>query len=237
MKRCRECQNLRGELTLTREGLCMDCFRPEPAAIRRVGERLLRQHNKHGDEALNMELGGIYQEWHRFPSLCQTVACHGGHYFLGFLDEVKEAGGEIGFDFVLLEDPDKPRLHCLVNTSTNMIAGYVRGTELMARDLGFVNALQLMRWARQHPELWGCEGGDMMFGSHCAFGKADTDRLLLYDIGHWWLAVAGRVEAEPQAAERPHAEPSKGAQALEGWFPGATREQLEETARQIEELS
>ena len=200
MKRCEGCGESRGERFLTPDGLCTVCFRPDPSAIRRVGQRLLSQYAKHGDEALKMNYGGIYREEHRFNTLCQTVACHAGHYFLGHLDELSEE--EKRHEFVSYADPVRPRLAALVHKRTLSPAGYMNGATMMAQDLGFVDSYQLQDWANYNSTLWGGADGSLMFSSHQAFGKSAYDPLTLYDIGHWWLAVAERVEKETTARER-----------------------------------
>lgn len=65
----------------------------------------------------------------------------------------------------------------------------------MAEFLGFKYHINLERWARNNPLLWGNEYGDEMFCDNAAFGKKIHQTLTLTDIGNRWLKVADRIRA------------------------------------------
>lgn len=45
------------------------------------------------------------------------------------------------------------------------------GSAVLAKELGFKNAMELKSWAAAHPELWGNKYGGEMFYSRCAWGN------------------------------------------------------------------
>ncbi len=202
---CSRCEILRPCQTVVKvecegkeERVCMACFRPGVAAIRRVAARFKDMHERNPDAEVDMSTGTINRYFLRFEALCGTVACHAGYYFLSTLEEIEECGGVHDWAFELpdfpCDNPKRPRV--LRDTQTHTDASYHRGSYAMARDLGLETDLQLMEWARRNAHLWGCEGGDMMFGSRHAFGRTPEQDMNLLDFYSWWAAVADRVEKE-----------------------------------------
>ena len=151
---------------------------PDPKDIRNVADRLLRVARKYPGE-VNMGCTMIYK-----PPECGTVACHAGWYALAKVEDetslwVKRADTTIP---VLRYADGKP-------------LEFYRGIKLMANDLGFRTSTDMRGWADCHPELWGNNHGDRMFGSAQAFGKVAGSVFSVKDIAEHWLAVADRIEA------------------------------------------
>ena len=200
--RCNRCHFSHNEDEVTMGKICLGCFRPDPAAIRRVAERLRSYASEAGADGLDlaMETGQIWQgprlnTW-KWPARCQTIACFAGHYFCAKLKELEIHNTEHPWRFGV--DPkagygDVPRL---LHRETKDHAGYQRGAKLLAEDMGFVSQQQLMSWARLHPDWWGGNGGEMMFSSHYAYGKAGGQDLTVPEIASWLKRVAVRIEAE-----------------------------------------
>ena len=233
---CVECRLKEEEAMLTEvDGsglLCMSCFRPDIGALRKVADRLRAYVAEAPAEEteLDMSTGQIWQRPGEREHQCKTVACVAGHYFMAFLHELEEAGEEHPWRFERESLPwEADTDPVLLDEATKFRAGYHMGANMIARDLGFKSDIQLMSWARKHADLWGCEGGEMMFGSHYAYARTNDEPLSVGDFADWIERVALRVALEGRR--------EWAIKALRDHFPNESQGTLEGMAEQIEELS
>lgn len=101
-------------------------------------------------------------------SVCDTPMCHAGW-------------------FAFSVNMDHPKKRC---------PNYRSGANLMAKELGFKTARQLMDWAHDNPKLWGTSDGYSMFSSMSAFehtSKNGHTQYRLSTIVRHWKRVADRI--------------------------------------------
>lgn len=236
LMRCTKCQISfdEGELTPSRE--CMTCFRPEAKRVREASERLRSYVSESGDNGtkLDFSTGLIWQgeqvNPRAWPARCQTIACFAGHYFMACLAEEPEEAHPWRFEG---EQGRGSQTLLLLDTKTKVHAEYHQGTRMLARDLGFNDQYQLMRWARRHPALWGCYGGEYMFGSRVAFTALrrpqleeleELPPLTVVEIADWLQRVSVRLGVE---ADNPKGFRQDPALAVSLAFPALTDGELE----------
>jgi hypothetical protein len=110
-------------------------------------------------------------------NLCDTPACHGGWAAIMYSS----------ISPTKLERKDE---------------FYVKGADILADKLGFVDHIELEDWARVNLELWGNDFGGLLFCSELAFDKnvPGDDFIVplhLTDIIQHYRDVAKRLLEEP----------------------------------------
>ena len=100
--------------------------------------------------------------------------------------------------------------HFFVRMSTN----WATGARMMAVNLDFRDANELVEWAVKHPQVWGNHDGMSLFSSEGAYeapwgdaNRAGYHALTVRDVANHWDGVAqrlGTLEAgKTPAAQRP----------------------------------
>ena len=91
---------------------------------------------------------------------------------------------------------------CVSKATAGVLYGFDDGARIMARDLGFECAGELLRWALENPGIWGNKNGTYMFTSSAAFGVTDEGsitQLPLSMIASHWRQVALRLQSLEKA--------------------------------------
>ncbi len=167
----------------------MQNLHPSPEAIRLAMACIRRAMDTHGgDRTAPMDRGIVLR------SGCRTTACHGGWYALGRLMDHPAVCWR--HDETFYSDPGETLMARRPDGSLSPVM-YCEGGQLLARDLGFMNAPALRGWAERHPEIWGNAHGERMFAGDgaAAFGKPAFAPVRVGEIVAWWLAVAERLDA------------------------------------------
>ena len=237
--RCNDCHREYDEGLVTPDKLCLGCFRPEASAWRKVAKGLRSYaieagESKGGKTFLSMDSPKIKKMPAGIPSMCRTVACFAGHYFMAKLQEreIRREAHPWRFEILDRLPYQADGTPVLVNTGTGKTVDYQKGVDLIAEDLGFAGHWQLEEWAELHPNLWGGFGGQFMFSTTAAFGQAGPE-LTVLDIAAWLDRVGIRTMVEEDSPEGFRTDPqlavfnftfNRGAPAL-------TDEELEPFAR------
>ncbi len=166
----------------------MQNLHPSPNAIRLAMACIRRAVDTHGgDHTAPMDRGIVLRNG------CRTTACHGGWYALGRLMDHPAVCWR--HDETFYSDPGETLMARRPDGSLSPVM-YCEGGQLLARDLGFMNAPALRGWAERHPEIWGNAHGERMFAGDgaVAFGKPAFTPVRVGEIVAWWLAVAERLD-------------------------------------------
>ncbi len=167
----------------------MQTVHPSPVAIRLAMSRIRNAVHAHGgDQQVPMDWGIIHRHG------CRTTACHAGWYTLARFME--HPAVRWLHDETFYADPGETMMALTLDGKVTHLM-YHDGAHVLARDLGFMHAPALKRWAERHPGIWGGPHGDRMFAGDgtAAFGKPPLAPVMVSEIVAWWLAVADRLDA------------------------------------------
>ena len=167
----------------------MQTIHPSPEAVRLAMTRIESVLAVcGGDREVPMDWGIVLRDG------CRTVACHGGWYALGRL--IGHPAVRWRHDETFYRDPGETMMVVQPDGRLTHVM-YYEGAHMLARDLGFMNAPALRRWADRHPKIWGNRHGERMFAGDgaVAFGKPAFAPVMVSEIVAWWRAVADRLDA------------------------------------------
>ena len=119
------------------------------------------------EHAFDMREGRVYDKQDNHKYDCGTAHCVGGWYAVANLDDET------------IKDKIK-----------NGFVDFTDGADLMARDLGFADHLELQDWAYKNSRIWGNENGDEMFDSLFPYGDEGFDGV----ITQWQLVRDNLIE-------------------------------------------
>jgi hypothetical protein len=136
-----------------------------------IGRLQLVREQANEEHAFDMREGRVYDKQDNHKYECGTAHCVGGWY----------AVANLGRKFI-------------DNKIKNGFVDFTDGADLMARDLGFADHLELQDWAYKNSRIWGNENGDEMFDSLFPYGNEGFDGV----ITQWELVKKNLIKLEEE---------------------------------------
>ena len=164
-------------------------------------EAVLKVSNVFRELSENEEYKVQFENAHITRQGCDTAACHAGWYLYhkhknnGYWASVME-GSHIQYFTPSGSIVKKIDERSLGENCLTPVFQHMEGADLMAINLGFKDSMDLKKWARENPEIWGNKYGEMMFsaiGEEAFFGEDGMFEITLSVIADHWESVAGRI--------------------------------------------